>query len=67
MNVIEVLLVAWAAGLVLTRDGDGLHINKRKEEVPLELLEALRANKLELLAILPDQAAVSRGGPSCNS
>lgn len=53
MNPLQVLLLSWAAGAVLSRDGDNLHVETSKGGLPLELLEALRANKPALLAILP--------------
>lgn len=53
MKPLQVLLLCWAAGAVLSRDGDNLHVEASKDSVPPELLEALRANKAALLAILP--------------
>ncbi len=53
MTPLQTLLLAWAAGAVLTRDGDRLHVEAPKDAIPLPLLNALRANKAELLAILP--------------
>lgn len=53
MNPVQVLLLCWAAGAVLSRDGDRLHVEASKGSMPPELLEALRANKAALLAILP--------------
>lgn len=53
MNPLQVLLLCWAAGAVLGRDGDNLHIEASKGSMSPELLEALRANKVALLAILP--------------
>lgn len=52
MNTIEVLLLAWAAGLVLERRGDKIIIKGLMPETPPQLLEVLRANKPDLLAIL---------------
>ncbi len=62
MNPVQTLLLVWAAGAVLTRDGDRLHVEATKGAIPSPLLEALRANKAELLAILPERprAAHSR-------
>lgn len=53
MNPLQTLLVCWAAGAVLTREGDDLHVDARKGSILPELLEALRANKAALVAILP--------------
>lgn len=53
MNSLQTLLLAWAAGAVLTRDGGRLHVEAPKGAIPPPLLDALRANKIELLAILP--------------
>lgn len=53
MNPLQVLLLCWAVGAVLSRDGDNLHVEAGKGSMPPELLEALRANKAALLAILP--------------
>lgn len=53
MNPVQVLLLCWAAGAVLSRDGDRLHVEASKDSMPPELLDALRANKPALLAILP--------------
>lgn len=53
MNPLQVLLLCWAAGAVLSRDGDRLHVEAGKGGLPPELLDALRANKPALLAILP--------------
>ena len=57
MNPLQVLLLCWAVGAVLSRDGDRLHVEASKDSMPPELLEALRANKAALLAILPARSA----------
>jgi len=57
MNPLQVLLLCWAAGAVLSRDGDNLHVEASKGSMPSELLEALRVNKAALLAILPVRSA----------
>lgn len=69
MNPLQALLLAWAAGAVLSRDGNGLHVDAHKEAIPPELVEALRANKAALLTILPEKSGTSglSGGPSCKS
>lgn len=56
MNVLETLLLVWAAGGVLSRDGDRLHIEAPKGAIPSQLLDALRANKASLIAVLPERA-----------
>ncbi|WP_043598625.1 hypothetical protein [Dyella ginsengisoli] len=53
MKAIETLLLVWAAGGVLSRTGDTLHLESRNKQLPPELKEAIRANKTELLAMLP--------------
>lgn len=53
MNPVQVLLLCWAAGAVLSRDGNRLHVEASKGSMPSELLEALCVNKATLLAILP--------------
>lgn len=56
INPLQTLLLCWAAGAVLTRDGDRLHVEASKGAMAPELLNALRANKTELLAILPERS-----------
>ncbi|MDE1895370.1 MAG: hypothetical protein KGM46_05840, partial [Pseudomonadota bacterium] len=41
----------------LTRDGDNLHVEAPKGAIPPPLVDALRANKAALLAILPARTA----------
>lgn len=53
MTPLQTLLMCWAAGAVLSRDGDDLHVEARKGAITPPLVEALRANKADLLAILP--------------
>jgi hypothetical protein len=53
MNSMQTLLLLWAAGGVLTRDGDRLRVEAPRGAIPPLLLDALRANKVDLLAILP--------------
>jgi hypothetical protein len=53
MNPLQTLLLCWAAGAVLTRDGDRLYVEAPKKVIPSELIEALRNNKAALLSILP--------------
>lgn len=57
-NPIETLLLVWAAGCVLTRTGNTLHIEteRGKDAIPTELIEHLRANKQALLAVMPDRS-----------
>lgn len=52
-NPLQTLLLVWAAGAVLSRDGDNLHVEAPKGAIPPQLLVALRENKADLLAILP--------------
>lgn len=56
MKVLETLLLVWAAGGVLSRDGDRLHIEAPKGAIPPQLLDALRANKASMLTLLPMRA-----------
>ena len=56
-NPLQTLLLIWAAGGVLTRDGDSLHVEAPKGAIPPSLVDALRANKADLLAILPARGA----------
>jgi hypothetical protein len=58
MNIIEALLVAWAAGLVLERRGDKIIVKGLTPETPPQLLEALRSNRADLLVILPSSPIV---------
>lgn len=69
MNPLQTLLAAWAADVGLCRDGNGLHVSKRKKDVPPELLDALLINKAALLAILSKRPEVSEaaGDSSCKS
>lgn len=53
MNPLQTLLLVWAAGGVLSREGESLHVEASKGAIPPQLLEALRKNKADLLAILP--------------
>lgn len=55
MNVIEVLLLTWAAGLVLSRRGDKLVVSGVKPDTPAQLMDLLREHKPELLALLTDR------------
>lgn len=55
-NTLQTLLLVWAAGAVLSRDGDNLHVKAQKGAIPPQLLDALRENKADLLAILPGNA-----------
>jgi hypothetical protein len=56
-NPLQTLLLIWAAGGVLTRDGDNLHVEAPKGAIPPPLVDALRANKAALLAMLPARTA----------
>lgn len=59
MNPLETLLLCWAAGAVLTRDCDGLHVEAPKGAISPQLRQTLRHNKAALLAILPTGKGVS--------
>ena len=52
----QTLLLIWAAGGVLSREGERLHVEAPKGSIPPPLVDALRANKAALLAILPARA-----------
>jgi len=54
MTVIEVLFIAWAAGLVLERRGNQIIVHGIKPSSPPELLHMLRKHKPLLLAALTD-------------
>jgi hypothetical protein len=57
MNGIQVLLLAWSAGLVLARRGDTIVVKGADQStLSPELLACLRENKSALLAILTDQS-----------
>ena len=56
MNPMQTLLLVWAAGAVLSREGDNLHVYAPRGGMPAPLVDALRANKIQLLAILPVRA-----------
>ena len=53
MNALQTLLLVWAVGGVLSRDGDHLHVEAPIGAIPPQLLDTLRAKKGYLLAILP--------------
>lgn len=56
MSALQVLLLAWAAGLVLERKGDALIVKGADPStLPPELLACLRENKAALLAILAEK------------
>lgn len=57
-NPLQTLLLIWAAGGVLSRDGENLHVEAPKGAISSPLVDALRANKVELLAILPARTVV---------
>ena len=59
MNVLQTLLLVWAAGGVLSRDGDHLRIEAPKGAIPPKLLDVLRENKTELLASIPEDCGVN--------
>jgi len=57
MNTIQVLLLVWAAGLVLERRGDLIVIRGIKPNTTPELLDLIREHKPQLLAVMTDTAA----------
>jgi hypothetical protein len=57
-NPLQTLLLIWAAGGVLSRDGENLHVEAPKGAIPSPLVDALRANKASLIAILPARGKV---------
>lgn len=59
MSVIQMLLLTWAAGLVLERRGDKLILKGVTRVTPAKLLDLLRDHKAELLAIMTDTAVKS--------
>jgi|SRR6185312_7384945 len=54
MTIIEVLLLVWAAGLVLKRRGDLIVIRGIKPTTTPELLDLIREHKPQLLAVMTD-------------
>lgn len=56
MSTLEVLLIAWAAGLVLERRGEQLAIRGLEQTTPPQLLDLLREHKSSLLAVMTDQS-----------
>lgn len=59
MTTIEVLLITWAAGLVLDRRGDQIIVHGFKPDSPPELLHMLREHKPQLLAVMADRTTSS--------
>lgn len=57
MNTIQVLLLVWAAGLVLERRGDLIVIRGIKPNTTPELLDLIREHKPQLLAVMTDTTA----------
>jgi len=55
LNPLQALLMCWAAGAVLARDGDDIYVEARKGAILSELAESIRRNKAELLTILPER------------
>ena len=56
-TALEVLLIAWAAGLVLERREDSILIRGIKPATPPELLDLIREHKPQLLAVMTDTTA----------
>jgi len=57
MNTIQVLLLVWAAGLVLERRGDLIVIRGIKPTTSPQLLDLIRTHKPQLLAVMTDTTA----------
>jgi hypothetical protein len=66
MTTIEVLLTAWAAGLVLEHRGDQIVVHGIKPDPPSELLDLLREHKPRLLALMTDREASEPHSPHIN-
>ena len=54
MNVLQILLLAWAAGLSLERRGDKLIVKGKGADAPQELMDLLREHKADLLRLMAD-------------
>jgi hypothetical protein len=54
MKTIEVMLLVWAAGLVLERRDDSIVIRGINPATPPELLDLIREHKPQLLAVMTD-------------
>jgi len=57
MNTIQVLLMVWAAGLVLERRGESIVVRGIKPNTTPELLDLIREHKPQLLAVMTDTTA----------
>lgn len=57
MKTFEVLLLVWAAGLVLERRDDSIVVRGIKPATPPELLDLIREHKPKLLAVMTDTTA----------
>lgn len=66
MTTIEILLIAWAAGLVLERRGNQIIVHGIKPNSPPELLHMLREHKPQLLALMTDREASKPHPPHIN-
>lgn len=55
MTTLELLLMAWAAGLVLERRDGKLIVKGLTPDTPPELVDLLREHKPALLAILSER------------
>lgn len=67
MTTIEILLIAWAAGVVLERRGDQIVVRGIKPDTPPELLNLLRQRKADLLAVLTDNATNATNATNARS
>ena len=52
MNSVQTLMLIGALGGVLTRYGNTLHVEAPSGAMPPPLLDAIRANKAQLLAVV---------------
>ena len=59
MNACRILETLQQQGITCRRDGDTLELRPATGSVPADLLELARANKPELMAALPDTAAIT--------
>lgn len=66
MTTIEILLITWAAGLVLERRGNQIVVHGMKPNSPPELLRMLRDHKPQLLALMTDREANAPHSPRVN-
>lgn len=66
MTTIKVLLIAWAAGLVLERRADQIIVHGIEPGSSPELLDLLREHKPQLLALMTDRKTCEPQSPHIN-